>query len=192
MKSTPTKITYEILRSRRKTADIVIERDGSVLVRAPEEVAGKRIEDIIDSKTLLDLQEPGGMEGSERNAGGARIPQRRGLSISGPLLPLAAGRGSRATVSIEGRAFLSATRLGGSWRDPGGSGCLPGLLYRPRPGAAHAAGSVLRSQGWRDASPDFSPRTRPSLGFLLPSPRSCLPLEMHDGPAHNHRLHCRS
>ena len=50
MKSTPTKITYEILRSRRKTADIVIERDGSVLVRAPEEVAGDRIEDIIDSK----------------------------------------------------------------------------------------------------------------------------------------------
>ena len=43
MKSTPTNITYEILRSRRKTADIVIERDGSVLVRAPEEVAGERI-----------------------------------------------------------------------------------------------------------------------------------------------------
>ena len=35
MKSTATKITYEVVRSRRRTADIVIERDGSVLVRAP-------------------------------------------------------------------------------------------------------------------------------------------------------------
>lgn len=50
MKSTPAKIAYEVVRSRRRTADIVIERDGSVLVRAPEEVAGERIEDIIDSK----------------------------------------------------------------------------------------------------------------------------------------------
>src|SRR5690242_14928915 len=44
------KISYELVRSRRKTADIVIERDGSVLVRAPEEVALERIEDIVESK----------------------------------------------------------------------------------------------------------------------------------------------
>ena len=50
MKSTATKITYEVVRSRRRTADIVIERDGSVLVRAPEEVAPERIEDIVESK----------------------------------------------------------------------------------------------------------------------------------------------
>lgn len=52
MKSTATKIAYEVVRSRRKTADIVIERDGRVLVRAPEEVATERIEDIIKSKRL--------------------------------------------------------------------------------------------------------------------------------------------
>src|SRR4051812_23553522 len=50
MKSTPTKIAYEVQRSRRKTADIVIERDGSVVVRVPEEVAGERIKEIVDSK----------------------------------------------------------------------------------------------------------------------------------------------
>jgi|ERR1017187_3974596 predicted metal-dependent hydrolase len=50
MKSTATKIAYEVVRSRRKTADIVIERNGSVLVRAPEEVAPERIEDIVKSK----------------------------------------------------------------------------------------------------------------------------------------------
>ncbi len=52
MKSTATKIAYEVVRSRRKTADIVIERDGRVLVRAPEEVAAERIEDIVESKRL--------------------------------------------------------------------------------------------------------------------------------------------
>jgi predicted metal-dependent hydrolase len=52
MKSTATKIAYEVVRSRRKTADIVIERDGRVLVRAPEEVATERIEDIVKSKRL--------------------------------------------------------------------------------------------------------------------------------------------
>jgi predicted metal-dependent hydrolase len=50
MKTTATKIAYEVVRSRRKTADIVIERDGRVLVRAPEEVGVERIEDIVESK----------------------------------------------------------------------------------------------------------------------------------------------
>src|ERR1700687_812000 len=49
MKRAPS-IAYDILRSRRKTADIVIERDGSVIVRAPEQLAHERIEDIVESK----------------------------------------------------------------------------------------------------------------------------------------------
>ena len=43
-------INYEVVRSRRRTADIVIERDGRVLVRAPEEIPPEKIEDIIASK----------------------------------------------------------------------------------------------------------------------------------------------
>lgn len=43
-------IAYEIVRSRRATADIVIERDGRVLVRAPESVPDERIEDLIEAK----------------------------------------------------------------------------------------------------------------------------------------------
>lgn len=51
MKPSPAKdITYEIVRSRRSTADIVIERDGRVLVRAPETIPDERIEDIIEAK----------------------------------------------------------------------------------------------------------------------------------------------
>jgi hypothetical protein len=45
-----TKIAYEVVRSGRNTADIVIERDGRVLVRAPEGVAAERIENIVESK----------------------------------------------------------------------------------------------------------------------------------------------
>jgi len=43
-------ITYEVVRSRRDTADIVIERDGSVMVRAPEHVPDARIAEIVDAK----------------------------------------------------------------------------------------------------------------------------------------------
>ena len=43
-------IDYEVIRSRRKTADIIVERDGSVLVRAPETLSDKRIRDIVESK----------------------------------------------------------------------------------------------------------------------------------------------
>lgn len=43
-------ISYEIVRSRRATADIVIERDGRVLVRAPESIADERIEDLVEAK----------------------------------------------------------------------------------------------------------------------------------------------
>ena len=44
------KITYEIVRSRRATADVLIDRDGSILVRAPESIPDERIEEIVRSK----------------------------------------------------------------------------------------------------------------------------------------------
>jgi predicted metal-dependent hydrolase len=43
-------ISYSVIRSRRKTADIVIERDGRVVVRAPETVPANEIADIVDAK----------------------------------------------------------------------------------------------------------------------------------------------
>jgi predicted metal-dependent hydrolase len=45
-------IAYELVRSPRRTADIVIEPDGRVIVRAPESVPDERIEDLIESKRL--------------------------------------------------------------------------------------------------------------------------------------------
>lgn len=43
-------VDYTVVRSRRTTADIVIERDGRVLVRAPESVPDERIEDMVEAK----------------------------------------------------------------------------------------------------------------------------------------------
>ncbi|MBE0597452.1 MAG: M48 family metallopeptidase [Desulfuromonadales bacterium] len=43
-------IPYKVIRSRRATADIIIERDGRVLVRAPESIPDERIEDIVEAK----------------------------------------------------------------------------------------------------------------------------------------------
>ena len=43
-------IMYGVVRSRRTTADIVVERDGRVIVRAPAELPDEHIEDIIQSK----------------------------------------------------------------------------------------------------------------------------------------------
>ncbi len=45
-------ISYEVIRSPRRTADIVIEPDGRVLVRAPEHIPDERIEDIVEAKRL--------------------------------------------------------------------------------------------------------------------------------------------
>ena len=43
-------LEYSVIRSRRRTADIVIERDGSIVVRAPKEVPDERIEDLVEAK----------------------------------------------------------------------------------------------------------------------------------------------
>jgi predicted metal-dependent hydrolase len=43
-------ISYGILRSKRSTADIVIERDGSIIVRAPREATDEQIAKIVQAK----------------------------------------------------------------------------------------------------------------------------------------------
>jgi predicted metal-dependent hydrolase len=43
-------IDYEVVRSRRATADIVVERDGRIIVRAPKHVPDERVEDIVEAK----------------------------------------------------------------------------------------------------------------------------------------------
>ena len=50
MKGSSPDLTYEVVRSQRETADIIIERDGSVLVRAPEWANDDEIAKIVAAK----------------------------------------------------------------------------------------------------------------------------------------------
>lgn len=43
-------IAYQIVRSRRSTADVIIERDGRILVRAPKSLTDERIDAIVQAK----------------------------------------------------------------------------------------------------------------------------------------------
>jgi predicted metal-dependent hydrolase len=43
-------LEYEVVRSRRKTADVVIERDGRLLVRAPQSIPDDQIAGIVEAK----------------------------------------------------------------------------------------------------------------------------------------------
>lgn len=45
-------LNYEVVRSRRSTADIVVERDGRIVVRAPKTLTDKRITSIVHSRRL--------------------------------------------------------------------------------------------------------------------------------------------
>jgi predicted metal-dependent hydrolase len=44
-------VSYEVVRSRRRTADIVVERDGNIIVRAPDWADDDKIDDIVAAKT---------------------------------------------------------------------------------------------------------------------------------------------
>ncbi len=57
MKGTRNKsVPYAVVRSRRSTADIIIERDGDVLVRAPEWADDEQVDDIVASRHHWILQ----------------------------------------------------------------------------------------------------------------------------------------
>ena len=71
------KIDYKVKRSRRSTADIIVERDGSVLVRAPEGVSDDRLECLVESKrywiykTLADWRDLNSARSQREFKGGA-------------------------------------------------------------------------------------------------------------------------
>jgi predicted metal-dependent hydrolase len=45
-------ISYQVVRSRRSTADIIIERDGKILVRVPETLPDEAVGDLVETKLI--------------------------------------------------------------------------------------------------------------------------------------------
>ena len=101
-------ITYEVVRSQRATADIVIERDGRVLVRAPESIPDEQYRGYCRGEAILDLQESRRVARPQRHPRIARVSQWRRLSLPGALLSSAACRGSGGTIAAEEWALLPA------------------------------------------------------------------------------------
>lgn len=50
MKQAESTVSYTVIRSQRSTADLIIERDGSVLVRAPAWVGDEQVADLVESR----------------------------------------------------------------------------------------------------------------------------------------------
>lgn len=68
--------SYQVVRSRRKTADIVLERDGSLVVRVPRELPPAQIDRIVDAKRVWIHRNLA--EWRELNAAGIRREFRSG------------------------------------------------------------------------------------------------------------------
>ena len=157
MKSSATEIAYEVVRSRRKTADIVIEWDGSVLVRAPEEVAPERIEDIIESKRHWIYRNLA--EWRDLNATRVVREYRNGegflyLGRSYRLLLVA---DQEQPLLLKNGRFCLLRDLGDRGEIPVCPGRLSRLLHRPGSGATDPAGSILRAQGRSRSPPSRCP-----------------------------------
>ena len=45
-------LQYEVTRSNRKTGDIIVERNGSVIVRVPHHIDDAQVSELIESKRL--------------------------------------------------------------------------------------------------------------------------------------------
>ncbi len=56
MKGKENTVNYEVIHSKRSTADIIIERDGNVIVRAPEWADEELIDSIVKSKQFWIFQ----------------------------------------------------------------------------------------------------------------------------------------
>lgn len=134
-------ITYEIVRSLRATADIVIERDGRVLVRAPESIPDERIDDIVEAKRYWiykNLAEWRGLNAT-------RISQRRRLSLSGALLQIISCIGPVGAIAAKEWPLQPATRSGRSRRNRCRADRIPRLLHRSRPRTNFPARGLLRA-----------------------------------------------
>ena len=87
-------VSYEVVRSRRRTADIVIERDGNIVVRAPEWADDEKIDSIVAAKNYWIFQ--GLAEWRDLNA--TRVLREykngEGFSVPGTCLSVALGERS--------------------------------------------------------------------------------------------------
>lgn len=121
-------LTFSVVRSSRRTADIVVERDARVVVRAPESVSAEAIDDAVRAnaawihRTIAEWEELNAarrrrafVQGSSFLYRGGWLLRRSGLG--------ATDHSGRATAALHGTLACPWTS-GDDWlRDDGGHTC---------------------------------------------------------------------
>jgi predicted metal-dependent hydrolase len=105
MKKRVKDLEFTLLRSKRRTADIVVERDGQVVVRAPDHIADEAIESAVDRRAAWVHRTLA--EWGDLNASRSLRPMVQGSSF--PYL----GRNYRLRISAKADRPLSLTN--GRW-----------------------------------------------------------------------------
>ena len=160
-------IAYEVVRSRRKTADIVIERDGRVLVRAPERITDERIEDIIEAKRYWIYKNLA--EWRDLNATRVLREYRNGegfLYLGRSYRLLLAASQKEPLLLRDGR-FCLRRDIRGPRRNSRGASRISRLLRHAWQGAFSTEGELLLPKGRRRLQHIRRSRTRSPLGILL-------------------------
>jgi predicted metal-dependent hydrolase len=185
-------IAYELVRSRRKTADIVIERDGRLLVRAPRAIPDERIEDIVESKRYWiyknlaawrDLNATRVLREYRNGEGFLYLGRSYRLLLvadQGELLLLKDGRFCLRRDLVDRGEIAAAKAAFRDYYSARGSERITQRVdyYAPKVGVVPRSVNV--------------PRARQPLGLVLAQAQPRLSLEVHDGPADDHRLHRRA
>ena len=175
-------ISYGVVRSHRTTADIVVERDGRVIVRAPAELPDEHIEDIIQSKRYWIYKTLA--EWRDLNATRVLREYRNGEGF------LYLGRSYRLSLIADqdeplvlrsGRFYLRRDLL-----DRGEVAAAKSAFrdYFIKRGHKRITQRVLYYAPRHRCARSWSP-----LGFLLGKRQPRLSLEVHDGSANDYRLH---
>ena len=142
-------IEYALVRSRRKTASIYIERDGKVSVLVPENLTDPADRRPAGEQAEVDLPESRRVAGLERREGRAGLRQRRRLPVPGPVVPPEAGSRTGRAADAEGRVLLPARRRTGPAPD---ADAAFKAFYREK-GAARIPPRVAYYQAKMDVEP---------------------------------------
>ena len=103
-------VDYTLIRARRRTAAIQIQKDGQVVVRAPMRLPKKEIERFLQGEGKLDSG-PAAADAPKAAAQGAVCPVGWQTAAAGKVFPAGADRQRQAILS--GRGLLPAAGRGG-------------------------------------------------------------------------------
>ena len=147
-------VDYTLIRARRRTAAIQIQKDGQVVVRAPMRLPKKEIERFLQEKESWILAQQQRMR--------QRQQRREQFALSDGRLPLLGKFFPLEQTILSGRGVLPAAGRGGAAASAGAA-----ALPADCPGGADAAGRFLRAKARRAADGAAHQRGQGKVGLLL-------------------------